>query len=161
MLLQISRDKMTEGFWHALLSSYNPPPGGSIHPLSVNGDHTRIWMTWAVFVWFCTIQSVVKNFVSIVIVVNSAIVLYLFAFRVIQSNLCEMTLLLFKINPMLKKVWQLGVSCSRWKPLQFHTISQGKLLKINEVSRHEERQCLSKVLFCSSVRLLLWCNDSI
>ncbi len=53
--------------------------------------------------WFCTIQSVVNNFVSIVNVLNSTMVLYiyLFAFSVIQSSLCEMALL-FKINQMLR-----------------------------------------------------------
>lgn len=100
MLHPFKSDMKTEGF--LTRCSNNPPPGGSTHPLSVNGLHTRICMTWAVFVWFCTIQSVVKIFVLIVIVDNSAIVLYLFAFCVIQSHLCEMTLLLFKINQMLK-----------------------------------------------------------
>lgn len=52
--------------------------------------------------WFCTIQSVVNNFVSIVNVLNSTMVLYLFAFCVIQSSLCEMALLLFKINQTLQ-----------------------------------------------------------
>lgn len=84
------------------VSSHSAPAGGSTHPLSLNGLHSRIQMTRAVFVWVCTIRSVVNNFVSIVVVLNSAIVRYLFAFCVIQSHLCERTLLLFKINPMLK-----------------------------------------------------------
>lgn len=51
---------------------------------------------------FCTITSVVNNFVSFVNALNSIIVPYLFAFCVIQSSLCEMTLLLFKINQMFQ-----------------------------------------------------------
>lgn len=57
-------------------------------------------MMRAVFVWFCTIQSVVNNFVMSLILLWSYI--YLFAFCVIQSSLCEMALLLFKINQMLR-----------------------------------------------------------
>lgn len=73
----------SEGFVNMLytvLSVLVIPPsrGQHTHPLSLNGLNARISMMRAVFVWFCTIQSVVNNFVSIVNVLNSTMVLYIY-----------------------------------------------------------------------------------
>lgn len=89
------------------VSSYDPPAGGSTHihcPLMDLMQESQWWGQYLCgFALFKVLYIILYQLLMSLILPWSYI--YLFAFCVIQSSLCEMTLLLFKINQMLRSKW--------------------------------------------------------